>query len=321
MEIHNKNRPLKFGVAAFLTFATLLIILIVYIIGSNQRVFDSKYPLYMFLPNVQGLESGAFVTLSGLKVGVVGDLSFSRQDEEQGILIELKINRKYAPMITTSSRATIKTMGILGDKYVDITLGDLDDPKLQGGDYLTSITPLDADALLNMASNTMAGLQGTLDNINQITHAALSGEGMLGLLVQDNTARQNLVASLGNLKRITDRVVAGRGSVGQFLSDTTMYSSLNQTVGSLTSITGKIERGEGSMGKLVNDASLYDRFSRIATRTDSLLAKLNSQDGSAGKLINDKELYDQLVNLSKSLNELTTDFKANPKKYVSFSFF
>lgn len=132
MEIHNKNRPLKFGVAAFLTFATMLIILIVYIIGSNQRVFDSKYPLYMFLPNVQGLESGAFVTLSGLKVGVVGDLSFSRQEEEQGILIELKINRKYAPMITTSSRATIKTMGILGDKYVDITLGDLEDPKLQG---------------------------------------------------------------------------------------------------------------------------------------------------------------------------------------------
>ena len=76
MEISNKNRPVKIGVISLWGLAIFLILFIFYIIGSNQKLFTSKYSIYMFLPNVQNLGSGAFITLSGLKVGVVGELKF-----------------------------------------------------------------------------------------------------------------------------------------------------------------------------------------------------------------------------------------------------
>ncbi len=321
MEIHNRNRAIKVGVTAFMIFATLLIALIFYIIGSNQKIFDNKYPLYMFLPNVQALEPGAFVTLSGLKVGVVGNLEFSEKDDTQGILIQLKIAKTYKEKITTSSIATIKTMGILGDKYVDITLGNLADPILQDNDYIRANPPLDADAVIAMANNTMNSLQQTLAQVSIIANAAVQGEGMLGLLIKDPAAKQTLMATLNNLRNITSRVAAGRGTAGKMIQDTTLFHSIQTTMASLENISTKIDRGEGSLGKMVNDTTFYGRFTSITERTDVLLSKLNSNEGTAGKLINDAAMYDQLLELNTELADLIKDFKANPKKYVSLEIF
>lgn len=321
MEIHNRNRPIKVGVTAFMIFATLLIALIFYIIGSNQKIFDDKYPLYMFLPNVQALEPGAFVTLSGLKVGVVGNLQFSEKDNTQGILIQLKIAKAYKEKITTSSIATIKTMGILGDKYVDITLGNLADPVLKDEEFIRANPPLDADAVIAMANNTMNSLQQTLAQVSIIANAAVQGEGMLGLLIKDPAAKQTLMSTLNNLRSITSRVAAGRGTAGKMIQDTTLFHSIQTTMASLENISTKIDRGEGSLGKMVNDTTFYGRFTSITERTDVLLSKLNSNEGTAGKLINDAAMYDQLLELNTELADLIKDFKANPKKYVSLEIF
>ncbi len=321
MEIHNRNRPIKVGVTAFMIFATLLIALIFYIIGSNQKIFDDKYPLYMFLPNVQALEPGAFVTLSGLKVGVVGNLQFSEKDNTQGILIQLKIAKAYKEKITASSVATIKTMGILGDKYVDITLGNLADPVLKDEDFIQATPPLDADAVIAMANNTMNSLQQTLAQVSIIANAAVQGEGLLGLLIKDPAAKQTLLSTLNNLRSITSRVAAGRGTAGKMIQDTTLFHSIQTTMASLENISTKIDRGEGSLGKMVNDTTFYGRFTSITERTDLLLSKLNSNEGTAGKLINDAAMYDQLLELNTELADLIKDFKANPKKYVSLEIF
>ncbi|UCE04798.1 MAG: MCE family protein, partial [bacterium] len=168
MLISSRNRSVKIGVISLWGLTLFLIIFIVFVIGKNQKLFAPKYSLYMFIPNAQGLNPGAFITLSGLKVGVVGEMDFIQKDDKQGIRVDLKINRKFAHMITASSMATINTMGMLGDKYVDILLGDLSDPVLEKGAFIKTLPPLDLTAIASNAAAAISELQLTLANINKI---------------------------------------------------------------------------------------------------------------------------------------------------------
>jgi phospholipid/cholesterol/gamma-HCH transport system substrate-binding protein len=321
MQISDKNRPVKIGVISLWGLAIFIIVFIFFIVGTNQKMFTSKYSLLMFVPGVQGLNSGAFITLSGLKVGVVGDMQFTKRNDQQGILVELKIDRKFATKITTSSIAMISTMGMLGDKYVDISLGNLSDPALAEGDFIQTSASLDLAAMASSATAAIDEFRVAMKNINAITENALNGSGILGMLIEDHSAKANLANSLANLDRLLDRIEKGKGSLGQFARDTTLYSSLKNTASSLDKITAKVERGEGSLGRMVADTLLYARLNSISLQTDSLLKNLQQGQGSAGKLFTDEKLYEQLVLLTKTLSELTKDIQENPKKYVTIKIF
>jgi phospholipid/cholesterol/gamma-HCH transport system substrate-binding protein len=317
MQISTKDRTVKIGVLSLWALA----IFIIYIIGTNQKFFTHKYKLFMFVQSAQGLNPGAFITLSGLKVGVVGDMDFAKKDGQQGIIIELKINRKYSEMITTSSVATINTMGVLGDKYVDISLGDFAESPLAEGMYIKANPPLDVSAIATSATGAIEEFKKTLNNVNKLTQQALDGSGVLGMLLADKTAQNNLAQLLSNLTQISDRITNGEGNLGKFAQDTSLFFLLKNSLKNIDQIFSKINRGEGSLGKMVVDTTLYTRLNSISALTDSLLNGLQRGEGSTGKLLKAEDLYNQLLLLTKSLTALTDDIKKNPKRYVTIKIF
>ncbi len=128
------------GVILVIAFAIFLIAMI--LIGSNVKLFTPTYSLKMFVPNIEGLVDGSMVTLAGRKVGFVKDIRFARQNGMNGVEVELSIDTEFQPQITNRSRATIKTIGLLGDKYVDISLGQKGERVLAEGDYVgLDLTP------------------------------------------------------------------------------------------------------------------------------------------------------------------------------------
>jgi len=320
MAFSDRNRNLKVSVYAMLGLALFVGLFIFYVVGSNQRVFSSKYSIYMFMPNVEGLLPGAFITLSGLKVGVVGEMKFVKEHGEQGIRIQLKIKKSYADKITSSSRATLKTLGILGDKYVDITLGGTQDPVLQEGDYIQTQNLADANALIAKTGEIMAKLDKTLTNLNALSEAVLSGEGPIGKLLVDKEAGNEFARTVKNFRKITDQFANGQGSLGKLATDTTLYASMVATMQSFQQMMTDLQSGKGSLGKLMADTTIYTQFKAMTEQSNALLAKLQS-NGTAGKVLNSPELYDEFNTLMKSLNQLMLDFRKNPGRYVSFKLF
>ena len=59
----------------------------------------------------------------------------------------------------------------------------------------------------------------------------------------------------------------------------------------------------------------------ILAQVDSVVVKINRGDGTLGEVVNNDELYYNLTTVSESLNELLSEFKANPKKFVNLSVF
>ncbi len=320
MEQSDKNKGQKTSVLLMLALALFLVGFIFYIVGSNQKFFNAKYPLHLFLEKAEALNPGAFVTISGLKVGVVGDIKFARRNHQQGILVELKIDNNYAEQITASSRASVKTMGILGDKYVDISLGKLSELPLQPGDFVRSEASLDMGALLADAASSVTELGGLLTNLKQLSAQMLQGQGAVGKLLSDDTMAADLHNIVRHVNNVSEDLERGRGNAGKILQDSLLYQSLLNTSKQLDTITRRIDDGHGTIGKLVADSTLYPRLRSIAIQSDSLLNKLHG-NGTFGQLLNDEKLYKEFQMLTRELLDLTKDIKKHPKKYGSFSIF
>ncbi len=320
MVSNTPEKNLRIAVISMFLLAIGLGAFILYIVGSNQKWFDSKYSLYLFLPNVEGLLPGAFVTLSGLKVGVVGEITFTEYQNQSGIRVELKIAREFADKITASSVARIKTMGILGDKYVDISLGNPQEAPLAEGAYLTVAPQINMDQLLASSQDIVQHLQQTTKNLATITASISRGSGALGKFVTDPQTAREFSAILSSLSRTVQQIERGNGLLGQVIADTVLATVISNTAHNLEAITHRINSGQGTLGKLVREDVVHQRLVSVLQETDSLLIQLQG-NGTTGKLLKDKQLYMNLVNTLKQLNVLLEDIQKHPENYVKFELF
>jgi len=250
----------------------------------------------------------------------VGNMTFTRRQNRQGILIQLKIEKKYAKQITASSRATVKTMGILGDKYVDISLGKLSEPPLKPGDFVSSEPIVDTSALLADAASSVARLNQLLRNLTQLSAHMVQGNGTVGALLSDPKMAADVRKMVRQTRQATAALAQGRGTAGKFLQDSLLYRSLLHSSQQLEVITRRMRDGKGTVGKLMADSTLYTRLISISAQSDSLLKKLQGK-GTFGRLTQDPALYKEWLAVAKALRALTEDIQKHPKKYGSFSVF
>ncbi|HFB67709.1 MAG TPA: MCE family protein [Calditrichae bacterium] len=320
MVSNTPEKNLRIAVISMFLLAIGLGAFILYVVGSNQKWFDSKYSLYIFLPNVEGLLPGAFVTLSGLKVGVVGEITFTEHNNQSDIRVELKIAREYADKITPSSVARIKTMGILGDKYVDISLGNPREEPLAEGSYLAVAPQVNLDKLLVNSESIVEHLQETTEHLAAITGSIRNGSGVLGKFITDPRTATQLTATLNSLSRTMRNIERGKGLLGQVVSDTALAATVSQTARNLEAISRQINSGKGTLGKLLREDVAHQRLVAVLQQTDSLLIRLRG-NGTAGKILKDKQLYVNLVQTLRQLNLLLEDLQKHPEKYVKFELF
>jgi phospholipid/cholesterol/gamma-HCH transport system substrate-binding protein len=320
MEISNKNKQLKTAVWFLIGLALVLIIVIFYILGTNQKMFSSSYQLNMFLPTVQELKSGAFVNIAGVKAGVVGDMEFTKRNGERGVKVKLIMDEKYRELITKSSTAKIKTTGMLGSQYVYITLGKENEKPLGDKAFIKSELPTQTSEVIYKASAAMDEFKSTLKSIRSISDDIDKGSGVVGSLLNDESMRNDLAVFLNDISSISNSLEKGKGSAGKFIKGEEFYNSLNNTAQNLEKITDRLEQGKGSMGKLMTDTSLYNKLESVSDQSDKLLKKLQG-DGTVGKLMTEKELYDQLIEVTDKLNTLLKEIKENPDKYFNVEVF
>ena len=320
MSFAKKDRNISTGVILLVSLSLFLVAFIFYIVASNQKFFDQKYTIYMYLPNAQGLNPGAFITLSGLKVGVVGRMKIINEPQRQGVNIALKIDRDYRKDITASSTAMIKTLGILGDKYVDISIGNSSDAVLQAEQYIRGDPGVDPYEFFDEVAEIIVDLRNVLRNTDSLTTLALQGRGALGKLMVDPETEKQVTALVRNLSDVSGKVARGQGTVGKLIQDTTMYARLDNSAKNLNDLIADINAGKGTLGQLLKDNTFFPRLKSLATNTDSLIYKLQ-HGGTAAAFLNDPQLYQNLSNLSRSLDSLVMDLKKRPSRYVKFELF
>jgi phospholipid/cholesterol/gamma-HCH transport system substrate-binding protein len=332
----------------------------VVVMGSKTKFFLPKGDLKVMMSDAAGLKVGAPVWLAGVDVGLVREIRFSHPHESNEVEILLQVDRRALKKIGHDSRITIKTRGLLGEKYVDITPSQtVSETPLQTV-YGTNVTRLDdvmvkagtAFDRLNGLLDKMDKGEGTLgrfakdpklyDHLVNLTaelkifaQSVNSGEGTLGKLNKSSEPYDRLIAILERAEETLKDIHSADGTLGRLVRDRQLYDKLvaladksNEAAEDIRQLNKKLTSTDGTIGKLLGDREFYDKGMTLLERADRSLSsletvtmKLEQGDGTAGKLISEKELYERMNRAVESLDALVKDIKENPKRYVKFSLF
>jgi phospholipid/cholesterol/gamma-HCH transport system substrate-binding protein len=332
---------LRVGLVMVLS-VTILAFTILYIGGGGGSPFARKYSLKALMIDVNGLKPGAPVRVGGVEVGTVTNVQLGGAARAGLVEVSLRLDRRVQNQVTTESRVTLGTLGLLGEKALDISpssrgvaleegslvQADPQDPfkgllsdagqstaylrrilaRMDSGEGLLGKALRD-DELYNRMTDVGARLQKLLTKME-------SAESPLGRLMNDSQMSDRLAASAKSLEAAAARVDAGQGTLGALSRDEELAKDLKSLTASLSRLSGRVEQGEGTMGKLMSDEAMYGRLDQLTARIDRLVGELEKGDGSAGRLVRDPELYNNMIAATKELRQLVADIRADPRKYL-----
>ena len=129
-----------FMLAGFLAFAYLSLQMGEFSIFSLEK----KYQIEAEFDNVSGLKVGATVEIAGVTIGKVSEISLGEEDLAKVILL---INRDVE--VSADSIASIRTQGLIGDKYIKIIQGGDEESLTDGGVIFDTESSIDIEELVS----------------------------------------------------------------------------------------------------------------------------------------------------------------------------
>src|SRR3954466_6269276 len=307
---------LKVGV--LILIALIIMAFAILKLGQAGNLFGKRYRLVSFVANASGLRVGGPVTVAGQLAGTIKEIAFlpPDQDTTRNLRLLIEVKREITNQVRGDSRAKVATMGLLGDKVVDISVGTPKFRPLRDGDTLLVIPSTDYEAVVKQASGAITEVVGLTRDLKKVTAGITRGEGTLGQLVTNRQLYDQLNATLTQTSGLMTRLENPRGTIGRLLDDPSLYNSLNRTVASADTVIRQITRGNGSVSKLLRDDTLYVHLVSVVARADSLVSTMSNGNGTVQKLFTDQQLYDQLLKTVTELNNVLVDVRRDPRRYT-----
>lgn len=238
-------------------------------VAEGPGLFNSGRKYHFTLDDAGGVVKGSAVKMAGIKVGTIDDIILKDAKAQ----IELSLDKDVP--ITTSSKAELRTDGILGDKHVEIVPGNAADPKLAEGSELPSTG--NGGGLDKMVSQ----ISELMTNLNKATKEGDSST-MLGRIVMNiEKITRDLSELTGENKakvgEIVDNLRELTGSLKEHIDDETL-TRLDNTVRNVESITDKINKGEGTIGRLINDDQTVEELNAAITNVNRFLGGMDKME-------------------------------------------
>ncbi|MBB5343662.1 MlaD family protein [Tunturibacter empetritectus] len=344
---------LKVGVIVLISTVVLVTLLFLMTSSSGLGIFSHKLTVVTFFENSAGLKTGAAVNLEGVTIGTVKSVTIDNSPEHKltPVKVVMKMNEKFATNLKKDSKASLSTVGVLGDTVVDINSQFAVGPLLQDGDVLKTLETPSLTDVVKASQGTIESLNVILAKMNVIVDNIQSGKGSIGQLINSPDLYNKANNTVDELLKLEKNINAGRGSIGKLMTDDTLYNRLNGTVEKLQNIADGIDSGKGTAGKLLKDDSLYKNLNSTLAHANSLLADadagkgglglmlkdpkfrqdlsntltqvnalvsgVNDGRGTLGKLVKDDAAYTNLNKLLVASTDLVTTIRSDPKKYLT----
>jgi phospholipid/cholesterol/gamma-HCH transport system substrate-binding protein len=278
---------LQLRVGVFILVALGVLVGLIYFLGRGAGLFERQYRLVAGFTQIGGLIQGATVRLAGVPVGRVTAIRLPPTGTK--VQVELALARRVQDRIRADSVARIETLGLLGDKIVEVTLGSPDAPALPDGGELKTEEPLDTNRLVRQGSEllrnmvdisgelktTLAGVTGsgagsdlaeTLRGIRAIVTEVEKGNGLLHRLVYDPRLGTAVADAVADLQRTSRQAASVARRLDGLLGDPRTASVVEearrtlaearQAMERVSRVAREVEAGQGLLHGLVYDPAL-----------------------------------------------------------------
>lgn len=308
------SKAFSVGLVAFVALS--LIGVGVFLVGSEQRFWEGRADYRLHFTRTNGLQEGAPVALDGVNIGRVARMSFPADPRAQYVEVNISVSTTVSSRIRRDTVANIGTLGMLGDKYIELNSGTLDSEAVENGGLIRSIDPVDYEDIFGQSGDVVTNaievtalLKKTLTDIN-------SGEGIVGRLISDRDfGRQfaddlsmtiaNIESATGRLDETFARIERGEGTLGAIMHKEDeiedIISNLQVASAGMAKLTTQLNEGKGTIPRLINDQDYAEEtlgnLSAAGTSINEIAAQIRSGRGTVGKLIYDDQLYDDASKL------------------------
>jgi phospholipid/cholesterol/gamma-HCH transport system substrate-binding protein len=303
--------------------------------GHLTQLFQPRQTISAVFSDIRGLRHGAPVWVGGMESGNVEKILFPRSGEEKGIKVEMLVNSEMAALVRSDSKASIRTQGLLGEMYMEISLGGPEAPPLSSDHAVKGVVPVDMKDLIAGSSEALGDLDHVLQNLNELMEKIAEGQGAIGRFVNDPSLYQELTQLTSEARNVLLKFENGEGTAAKLLRDPALFHQLSAlasrseaTVESFEKFTYELRKGKGTVGRLASDPELYNNLIAATSRLDRLLIKIEAGEGLAGQLVNNQELTEEMrsavvefKSAASEFRKLVEDIKENPKRYFRFRLF
>ena len=183
-----------FRLGLFIVGTLLIFAAGVFFIGSTESLFRPTYHLKAQFQNVSGLINGADVRVGGIHKGTVRSIQLPHRPDEK-LTVVMDLENSTRDVLKKDSVASIKSEGLLGDKYVEISFGSLDVDRVRDGDILDTAPPLDISDLITKTNQILDSAKDTMQNVDAISTKVNNGQGTVGALLNDKKIYQQVSAA------------------------------------------------------------------------------------------------------------------------------
>lgn len=280
--------------------------------GGGTSIFYAKHDLYTTLSTSNGLVEGAPVRLSGVEVGKVSSITLVGESQTDQVRIHMRVEERVWSNIKSDSRATLGTIGMLGDKYIEVTPGSTDLPDLEPGASIPGHVAGDLLTIIDKAPEMIGNLQRLSTALGNLATRLESSKGTIGKLLYSDSLYNSLLA----MSTETSKLIADVKRDLPSLTD-----RAHSTLDKIDDLAASAKDTSGSLGMILTSRDLYDRLDRVSAGLDSLVADVKAGKGTAGAMLKDEQLYSDFHKTLLDLQFLLKDIHDNPKKYVNFSIF
>jgi len=299
---------LKVGVIVLVSSVILVTLLFLMTSSSGLGILSHKLTVATYFENSAGLKTGAAVELEGVTIGTVKTVTIDNSPERKltPVKVVMKLNEKFAANLRKDSKASLSTVGVLGDTVVDINSQFAVGPPLQDGDEMkTTETPSLTD-VVKASQGTIESLNVILAKMNVIVDNLQTGKGSIGQLINNPDLYNKADKTVDELLTLEKNLNAGRGSIGKLMTDDTLYNRLNDAAEKLESIANSLNAGKGTAGMLLKDDSMYKNLNSTLVHANSILQQADEGKGGLGLMLKDPKFRQDLSNTLAQVNQLVS---------------
>ena len=210
------RRRVEVAVGGLVLTGLVAMLLSVIFIGEQQGAFQRRMQLYTEFDSVEGLQEGAPVQLAGIPAGSVDRVALT---DDGHVRVQMRIRESLFGRIHQDSVARIKSAGLVGDRYIDITVGSTDSPPVEEEAVIQGFDPLDWAQALDEVRPVLDNLAIAIENMRVVAMRLADEDSDVG-------------TTLNNLREITTTLREGRGTFGRLLVDEEVYEDLRAAVAS-----------------------------------------------------------------------------------------
>jgi phospholipid/cholesterol/gamma-HCH transport system substrate-binding protein len=295
-----KKLELRVGLTIFIAAVVLSVGLLWF---QGFEIGKRSYEINAVFPMVGGIDPGDEVNVNGVEKGEVKGVTLVGSEVHIRMAIYTDVE------IPDDSQIILQTIGIMGERVVSIVLGS-SERYLEPGSTLQGIYDPGMSEVLASFGRIMGDLSKLSEDISAIAETLTEGDDL-------RKAVGNLAAITEDLKDVLSRSAPRfEEGVDSFNKSAKRIDGLlMRNEGKIDSVLATMERASRGLPELVGN------IGAVTESLSEILDLLESEESTMGALMRDRRLLDRLEQTIQSLDELVTDMKANPHRYLKIEVF